>query len=216
MVSEGNRDVFQCVKNWCSENYQKIWEYSEISIETYRLKRSGRPKVSTTRTVRIIRRLAVSHPDWPVSRISNELAFMRPLSSRDTICRRLLVKFGLKSRIAAPKPVLSKKSIRDPKLFYETFKSWTTEMWSSVMFSNETIIKQSSKAVIWVRRPVGKRYCLKYVRPLVKIVYKWWFGVLSPLKDLLQYPLFLSAKPWTRKMPINLAGKTRRPQVHSC
>ena len=90
------------------------------------LKRSGRPKVTTTRTDHIIRRLAVSHPEWPASRIRNELAFMRPLPSRDTICRRLRVKFGLKSRIAALKPMLSKKNIRDRKLFCEKFKSWTT------------------------------------------------------------------------------------------
>ena len=93
---------------------------------------------------------------------------MRPLPSRDTVCRRLLVKLGLKSRIAALKPMSFKKNIRDRKLFCETLKSWTAEMWSSVMFSNETVIKKSSKAVIRVWRPVHKRYCLKYVRPLVK------------------------------------------------
>lgn len=147
--------------------YKTIKRYE--NTKDYRsLKRSGRPKVTTTRTDRIIRRLAVSHPEWPASRIRNELSFMRPLPSVDTICRRLRLKFGLKSRIAACKPLLSKKNIRDRKVFCEKFRSWTNEMWSTVMFSDETIIRQFSRAVIRVRRPVGKRYCLRYVRPSVK------------------------------------------------
>ena len=36
------------------------------------------------------------------------------------------------------------------------------------MFSDETIIRQFLKIGVRVRRPVGKRYNLKYVRPSVK------------------------------------------------
>ena len=85
---------------------QKTISRFENTDEFQSLKRSGRPRCTTTRTDHAIRRLAVNHPEWTASQIRNELRFMQPLPSENTIRRRLRVNFNLKSRILAVKPLL--------------------------------------------------------------------------------------------------------------
>ena len=132
------------------------------------LPRSGRRKCNTSRTDNLIHRLSKAHPHWTASRIRSELTLLTPLPCEDTIRRRLRIKFGLRSRWPARKPLLSRRNIRQRLDFCRKYRSWSRQNWSKVKFADETIIRQFSKIGMRVRRPVGKRYSLKYVRPSAK------------------------------------------------
>ena len=128
--------------------------------------RSGRPRVTSKNTDRLIRRASVKHPTASASSISNLLP--APVSTR-TIQRRLHTEFNLKAYKAAKKPLLSAKNIRDRYTFCKRVENWTSEMWSRVLFSDETIIKQfANRGSAKVRRPPGKRYDPRYIIPTVK------------------------------------------------
>ena len=72
--------------------------------------RSGRPRVTTATTDRMIRRLCVTNPTASSLSITNSL---HTLVSTRTIRRRLSLQFNLKAYRPAKKPFLSAKNIKD-------------------------------------------------------------------------------------------------------
>ena len=75
----------------------------------------------------------------------------------------------MKSCRPAKKPLLTAKNIRDRLSFCKRVKNWNCEMWSRVLFSDETTIRQyDCRGSGTVRRPQGKRYDPRYVLPTVR------------------------------------------------
>ena len=98
----------------------------------------------------------------------HQLLKYRLISTR-IIQHRLRKDFGLSSFRPAKKPLLSSKNIRDRISFCKKVKSWTPEMWSRVLFSDETLIRQfDSRGSNTIRRPTGQRYNPRFVIPTVK------------------------------------------------
>ena len=85
-----------------------------------------------------------------------------------TIRHRLQCDFGLRSYRPACVPRLSRKNVHDRLVFARKYRHWTPEQWHTVMFSDETIIKQFYPFSSSVRRPPGKRYDARYTIPRVK------------------------------------------------
>ena len=127
--------------------------------------RSGRPRVTTPASDRLIRRASVANPSWSSKRIALEL---RPVPSSRTVRRRLLTEFKLPSRKPARKSRLSKKNIKDRMTFCKKYRHWTVDQWNTVLFSDESTFSQFSSYVRHVRRPVNSRYKARYVVPTVK------------------------------------------------
>lgn len=133
---------------------------------SYRSKpRCGRPSATSEVTDRMIRRKVQTNPTISSIELSRELP--GSVTPR-TIRRRLLLKYGLRSRRPAKKPHLSVKNVRDRLKFCRKYRHWTPEMWSKVLFSDETTIRQFSTAPCLVRRPPGTRYEKRYCLPTVK------------------------------------------------
>lgn len=83
-------------------------------------KRSGRPRLTSQRTDRMIHRIASIHPMWSAKEIAGEL----PISpSVRTVQRRLHTQFGLKSYRPAKKPLLSQKTSRIALHFVANIKT---------------------------------------------------------------------------------------------
>ena len=128
--------------------------------------RSGRLRVTTPTTDRMIRMACVRNPTTSALDISNLLPVK--VSTR-TIQRRLHSEFNLKSYKAAKKPLLTAKNIRDRIDFCKRLQHWTPELWSRVLFSNKTTIRQfPNRGATVVRRPPSKRYNPRYIIPTVK------------------------------------------------
>lgn len=129
--------------------------------------RSGRPRITSSHTDRLLHRLSAADPFASSSYIRTQIPAEAACSTR-TIRRRLKNEFNLSARRPARKPKLSKKNIKDRIAFCKAHQHWTKENWCQVMFSDETSVKQFSSNAQFVRRPPKSRYCSRYVLPKVK------------------------------------------------
>lgn len=128
-------------------------------------KRTGRPRLTSAQTDRMIHRMAVSNPRISSSAIASVLP---ERISSVTVRRRLVKDFNLKSFRPAAKPKLSPKNVRDRLAFCRRYSHWTPEDWSAVMFSDECTIRQFSLQRPYVRRPPGQRFNNRYTCSTVK------------------------------------------------
>jgi predicted transcriptional regulator len=126
-----------------------------------------RKRVTSRQTDSLIRRLVVQNPTSSSTFIASQLPPSVSVSTR-TIRRRLQIDFKLRAYHPACAPLLSHKNIADRLAFAKKYQNWTAEQWCSVMFSDETIIKQFYSCSSHVRRPVGARYNIRYTIPRVK------------------------------------------------
>ena len=128
-------------------------------------KRTGRKRVTTRKVDRYIRQKCIQNPRWSAKTIIHELNIE---ASARTVRRRLSEEFHLKSRFPAKKPFLSKKNVADRLKFCNLHKNWSEEQWLSVMFSDETMVRQFQETQTKVRRPTGQRFKQKYTVSTVK------------------------------------------------
>ena len=85
-------------------------------------KRTGRPRLTSAQTDRMMRRIAVSNPQIS----SSAIASMHPQQiSSVTVRRRFVKDFNLKSFRQAAKPKLNPKSVNDRLAFSRRYSHWT-------------------------------------------------------------------------------------------
>lgn len=130
-------------------------------------KRTGRSRITSAQTDRMIYRKVVNNPRITSNSIVAELPEENAVSAR-TVRRRLYKDLKLKSFRSAPKPKLSLKNIQDRLAFCRRYRHWTANDWSQVMFSDESTIRQFSVRLPNVRRPPGERYNIRYTSSTVK------------------------------------------------
>lgn len=129
-------------------------------------KSPGRPRKTSRRDDKRIKRLAMVDPFKPATKIKAELDVIH-VSTR-TIQRRL-TEANFSVCRPAKKPLLSKKNIEARMLFARRHEHWTVRDWKKVLFSDES--KYSifgSDGIRYVRRPKHERLNPKYVLPTVK------------------------------------------------
>ena len=66
------------------------------------------------------------------------------------------------------KPRLSAKNRADRLTFCKRYQNWTEDMWSQVMFSDETLIVQYRNCKKFVRRPPKKRFADRKILKTVR------------------------------------------------
>jgi len=129
-------------------------------------RKSGRPPLLSVRGQRNLCNTAKRFPFLgPLELVQGSTNY--PNMSRSTI-KRYLRKLGLIGRIAAKKPMLTKKHMRCRLLWSKAYSNFTADMWSKVMFSDESQIQKYSMHYRHVRRPIGKRFSNKYICKTVK------------------------------------------------
>lgn len=131
--------------------------------------RSGRPRKTTTRVDKLIRRKSVVDVRKTAGMIAQELRDENLANvSRITVSRRLR-DVGLFGRVGVKKPLISTKNQRARLQFAENHRHWTVENWKKVFFSDESKFKLfGSDGKQYVRRPIDTRYNSKYQIPTVK------------------------------------------------
>jgi hypothetical protein len=130
---------------------------------------TGRKPKTSKQTDAILKREVLKCP----SITSTELKKLHPELLKDvalrTIRHRLLKDLNLPSRRAAKKPLLTEKMKLKRLNFARSYKHWTKEQWSAVMFSDESSFKCIRTTSNRVRRPHGSnRYDPKYTMKTVK------------------------------------------------
>jgi transposase len=151
-----------------------VWRTIARFRETGNLKsfhRTGRPRCTSGRVDRIIKRLVQDNPRISSAQISQNITSLssaaKPCSPR-TVRRRLFSEFNLKARRPARKPLLNLTQRKKRLEYCQQHKDWTADDWESVLFSDESSFSQFSEYVNTVRRPIGHRYDIKYTVPTVK------------------------------------------------
>ena len=156
-----------------SKNTVSIWchrgEQEDVETAVLRKKGSGRPRKTSPKADKYLKRLVMTQP----SITSKELKLENPqvlggLSER-TIQRRLKDDLGLPAYRAAKKPLLTPAMKRKRLNFCKTYGGFSEEDWSKVVFSDESCFYVTRSAGKRVRRPRGSnRYESKYTVKTVK------------------------------------------------
>jgi len=130
-------------------------------------KRSGRPRKTPRRDDILIKRCVVKSPTCSATKIRAERGETGSRISRRTISRCLNDKFGLKSWKPARKPRLTPAMKLKRLQFAKKYRDWTSQRWSRVLFSDETI-QQFALRKRTVRRPPGTRYNERFTQQTMK------------------------------------------------
>jgi len=123
--------------------------------------RGGRKRKTTSEIDEKIIKKAEQQPFTTPSEIKRELQLS--VSSR-TVRRRLDEK-GLHGRVAQHEHSYEDYQITKRLSFANGYSNWTTQQWSQVLFSDETLLVLGLQGRIWVQRPSGTakedRYTVK-------------------------------------------------------
>jgi len=132
------------------------------------VKRSGRPRKITERMKERLRLFVSRAPFKTAREIKQELAGFGDISVR-RIQEVLLKELKMPARVAAKKPLLTKKMVKKRLSFCKKYLHWTPKQWESVMFSDESTFRLVNSRGTTVRRSKGvSRYKEGYTIPTVK------------------------------------------------
>lgn len=158
-------NILKCSKSACIRAWQRF-ESTGTNLDRERI---GRPKKTTVQTDHRLHRLSKSNRKRTAVDICNEINKNNPVKISVHTVRRRLRKFGLFGRIARKKPFISLLNRRRRIKFANEHLHWTPQMWSNVIFSDETKINRfGSDGKQYVRRKVGEEYAPQCLTATVK------------------------------------------------
>jgi len=145
----------------CRTTVQKIWKKFLVTGSIADKRKSGRPPFLSVRGQSNLCNTTKKFPFLgPLELVQGSTSY--PNMSRSTI-KNYLRKSGLIDRIAAKKLMLTKKHMRCRLLWCKAYSNFMADMWSKIMFSDESQIQKYSINCRHVRRPIGKRFSNKYI-----------------------------------------------------
>jgi transposase len=133
-----------------------------------RKKGSGRPATLPSHALKVLERYVKKYPRSSARIIKQEVPEMAGLTVR-YINHLIFKRLKIPSRIAAQKPLLTKKMKERRLAFAKKYRQWTEEDWAKVMFSDESTFRCLRATRSRVRRPTGSdrfdsRYTVKTVK----------------------------------------------------
>lgn len=129
---------------------------------------SGRKRKTTKREDNIIVRTSKQDPFKSATQISEIISTENNINvSHDTVNRRL-IEAGLPSYVARKKPFISDVNIDKRLQWCINHQYWTVHDWKRVLWCDESPFTLSYHGRTFVRRPKGKAYDKKYLKPTFK------------------------------------------------
>lgn len=170
--------VIQKLKDGCSQRKIAIMlNISRHAVQRIQLKfeqhktledmfKSGRKSKNTARSERILIRNSKENPKKTARQLLLEWEGSQT-SSVSTV-KRILRKYGLFGRIAAKKPLLNERHIKNRLKWCREYGKLLPSFWNEVIFTDECRLELFSRRREYVRRPQGSRYSPKYTTKTVK------------------------------------------------
>ena len=147
--------------------HQAIVKFKEL--RTYAdAKPNGRLRKIPSRNDTLIKRKVMNSSTCSAKKIRADLNETGISVGRQTIIRRLVEEFGLKSRKPARKLRLTLKMRKKLLQFALQHKDWTCSQWSKALFLDKFTVQQFAARKRNVRRPPGTRYNKRYIQETVK------------------------------------------------
>ena len=131
--------------------------------------RSGRPRKTTARDDRVIVRMSLADRRLTATDICARLYRLHRIRLAVRTVRARLLQAGLKSCVAARKPLLTAEHCRRRRAFAAAHHNWTVDHWKQVLWSDESsfqVFCGGSRVI--VRRRVGERFHKNCINPTVK------------------------------------------------
>ena len=114
--------------------------------------RSGRPRLSTPRADKKLRRICLQNRFMTSRQLSTEWCLGTGTQASSSLVRRRLIGMGLKARKAKQKPILSAAMRKKRLQWAKTHVKWSDKDWKKVIFSDESRFCTVSDAPQLVRR----------------------------------------------------------------
>lgn len=150
------------------QTVDNIWKRFQERGTVRRAEKAGRPRKSTPRMDKLIKRISFANPLKTAADIS-ELRQHYGVSLDVSTVNRRLNDAGLYGRHAAKKPLVSQKNRKARLAFARRHVNWTPDQWRKVLFSDESKFELFRTAgVTYVRRPIACRNDVRYQVPTVK------------------------------------------------
>jgi transposase len=129
--------------------------------------RSGRPRATTARHDRLIRRFVVANPLMSAVEVQRNMEDYGVRIGRHTVKNRLK-DVDLKAYRPTSKPLLTGRMKAQRLAFAVKYKNWTANDWRRIMWSDEAMFSQFRRNERWIRRPSGQKFNIRYATPTVK------------------------------------------------
>ena len=130
--------------------------------------REGRPRISSVREDRILRRIATGDPQQVARTLRQRWQQEHNVQASTRTVARRLCEMGLPGRIAKKKPLLTQQHRRQRLQWARDHQNWTLDQWRNVLFTDETpihLIQGNQRR--YVRRQAGQALQQGFTRPTV-------------------------------------------------
>ena len=133
-------------------------------------RRSGRPKILTSRDESFVVREVIKKPFVSSAELASLICERNNTSVLNSTIKNVLKRKGYKSYVAKKKPLITKKISRKRLDFAKSLQNNSLKFWDRVIFSDESIITINPGYSMQInRRPIGTNpYNRKYIKPCVK------------------------------------------------
>lgn len=145
---------------------RKLWiKYMDTGSVFDRVK-SGRPRKTSVRDERLLCILSKKSPFKCAPDLHKD-ACLEGKCSISTV-KRILIKYGLRGRIAAKKPLLTRKHIKARLQWCRQYQCFSIDQWKNVIFSDESRVQLLPRNQTRVRRLPNCRYSPSYTQGTLK------------------------------------------------
>lgn len=173
MTEKDKGKVLAYIKYMSAEQVARVMKRDATTIRRFlakyrrtkkitNLRRSGRPRALDKQKKKALLKAAMRERRKPLRALVNDLELGCSLRT----ATRALQSFGVRSRIAAVKPFLEERHIKERFEWCQKMRSMSAYDWWHVIFSDETSVeigKQSRQIKVW--RHEGERYKAECLRP---------------------------------------------------
>ena len=153
--------------NWSQRTITKHLNISRCAVQNItkkvkergtikNLTKIGRPRMNSERTLKSLIRDAKINPKKASAGLLKDWISGQPTSI--STMKNVLRKYNLFGCIAAKKPLLSVRNVRNMFQWCKCYAKVYPTFWNNVIFSGETRLELFSRRREYVRRPQGSRY----------------------------------------------------------